>query len=117
MPVMDKLEEISSGKKEAAPAAENDATSVGEGRSLLPRPGLPTPGEAAVPARETTAGIREDVAAVNMNVDRPLRVSTETEMTLLLSRRYRHLARGHPHRAAPSALVRRGTGFVAGTCP
>lgn len=44
MPVMDKLEEISSGKKEAAPAAENDATSVGEGRSLLPRPGLPTPG-------------------------------------------------------------------------
>ena len=47
-----------------------------------------------MPARETTAGIREDVAAVNMNVDRPLRVSTETEMTLLLSRRYRHLARG-----------------------
>jgi hypothetical protein len=41
---MDKLEEISAGKKEA-PAAENDATSVGEGRSLLPRPGLPSLGK------------------------------------------------------------------------
>jgi len=30
-----------------------------------------------VPAQETTAGIREDVAAAKMNVDRPLRVTTE----------------------------------------
>jgi hypothetical protein len=31
-PVMDKLEQISSGEKETAPAAENDATSVGGGK-------------------------------------------------------------------------------------
>ena len=38
-----------------------------------------TRGEAAVPAQETTAGIREDVAAAKSHVDRPLRVSTETK--------------------------------------
>ena len=74
-----KLEEISSGKKEGAPAAENDATSVGGGNVAYCRgQGCRHPGEAAVPAQESTAGIREDVAAAKINLDRRLRVSTET---------------------------------------
>lgn len=80
-PVMkDKLEEIASGKKEGAPAAENDATSVGGGTvATAEARAADTRGEAAVPAQETTAGIREDVAAAKSHVDRPLRVSTETK--------------------------------------
>ena len=77
---MDKLEEISGGKKEAAPAAKNDATSVGGGKvaATAEARAADTRGEAVVAAEEATAGIREDVAAAKINVDKPLRVSTET---------------------------------------
>jgi hypothetical protein len=77
---MDKLEEISDGKKEEAPAAENDATSVGgrEGRCYCRGQGCRHPGGSGGAAEETAAGIREDVAAAKINVDKPLWVSTET---------------------------------------
>jgi hypothetical protein len=53
-PVMkDKLEEIPSGKKEGAPAAENDATSVGGGTvATAEARAADTRGEAAVPAHD-----------------------------------------------------------------
>ena len=112
MPVMDKLEEISSGKKEAARQRRMTRPAWGREGRYCRGQGCRHPGDPAVPARETTAGIREDMAAVNMNVDQPYGFQLRPGMTtLLLSRRYRHLARGHPRRAAPSALVRRRNGL------
>jgi hypothetical protein len=48
----------------------------GEGRSLLPRPGLPEPREAV--AAEEAAASGGEATAAKINVDKPLRVSNET---------------------------------------
>ena len=107
-----KLEEVSSGKKERAPAAENNATSVGGGKVATAEARAADTREGTVAAEETAA---EPVAA-KINVDRPLRVSKEIADDVAVTEALPPPPEGSPARGGP-LLLWLGAERGAGRCP